>query len=333
MPPEVASDSAYRPRRTLLALGTAAVVALVGLPSASHADPQSISDVRRDVDQLYHESEIATERYNEAVGRLRAAEKRLKVVQDRIATQQRKLNALQDQLGAFAALAYRNGGIDETLQLFTSNNPEEFLSQAVTLDQLSAQQTGVLRQVQAAQQELVATRLRADAEIADIEAANKELREEKKTVERKLSQAQALLNRLTAEQRSQLNSSPVIKLPIIPAVGRALAAVNYAKAQIGDPYVWGADGPDSFDCSGLTMMAWRAAGVSLPHSSAQQYGYGTHISKSSLLPGDLVFFYAPISHVGIYIGGGLMIHSPRPGKDVEVASISTMPYAGATRVG
>ncbi|MCI0689808.1 MAG: hypothetical protein L0Y54_21600, partial [Sporichthyaceae bacterium] len=148
-----------------------------------------MSDVRRQVEQLSHEGEIATERYNEAVGRLQAAEKRLKVVQDRIATQQGKLNVLQDELGAFAAFAYRNGGIDKTLQLLTSDDPSQFLEQATTLDQISDQQAGVLRRLQLAQQELQTTRLEADREIAEIESARKELSAHKRTVEEKLRRA------------------------------------------------------------------------------------------------------------------------------------------------
>jgi cell wall-associated NlpC family hydrolase len=116
-----------------------------------------------------------------------------------------------------------------------------------------------------------------------------------------------------------------------PASGRAAVAVRTAFAQLGDPYVWAADGPGSFDCSGLTSYAWRAAGVSLPHSSRAQYASGRKVSRSDLRPGDLVFFYHPISHVGIYIGGGRMIHAPHPGASVTVASISRGSYAGAIR--
>lgn len=116
-----------------------------------------------------------------------------------------------------------------------------------------------------------------------------------------------------------------------PASGRAAVAVRTAFAQLGDPYVWAAGGPGSFDCSGLTSYAWRAAGVSLPHSSRAQYASGRKVARSDLQPGDLVFFYHPISHVGIYIGGGRMIHAPHPGTGVQIGSIGEMSYAGAVR--
>ncbi|SDS96246.1 C40 family peptidase [Microlunatus soli] len=108
-------------------------------------------------------------------------------------------------------------------------------------------------------------------------------------------------------------------------------AVAYAKAQLGDPYSYGANGPGSFDCSGLTQAAWRSAGVSLPHNTNAQYSKARHISKSQLRPGDLVFFYSGMSHVGLYVGNGKVIHAPKPGSSVEYIKMSYMPYAGAAR--
>jgi cell wall-associated NlpC family hydrolase len=112
---------------------------------------------------------------------------------------------------------------------------------------------------------------------------------------------------------------------------RVVKVLKYACGQIGEPYSWGADGPGSWDCSGLTLMAWRQAGVSLPHSSRMQIGYGNRVSRSDLQAGDLVFFNSPISHVGIYIGAGLMVHAPKPGRNVGVAALISN-YAGAVRL-
>jgi peptidoglycan DL-endopeptidase CwlO len=115
--------------------------------------------------------------------------------------------------------------------------------------------------------------------------------------------------------------------------GKGAKALAYAKAQLGEPYVRNAAGPSSWDCSGLTMMAWGSVGVSLPHSSRQQFGRGQPVAKSDLQSGDLVFFYSDISHVGLYAGNGQVIHAPRPGKSVEYIKMSYMPYAGARRPG
>ena len=119
----------------------------------------------------------------------------------------------------------------------------------------------------------------------------------------------------------------------VPVSGRAAAAVQYALAQVGDSYVYGATGPDAFDCSGLTMRAWAQAGVSLPHSSSAQFASGPRIAASDLQPGDLVFYYSPISHVGIYIGNGMIVHAANPSTGVAVSSVSSMPYSGAVRPG
>ncbi|GAA2757711.1 C40 family peptidase [Actinopolymorpha rutila] len=121
--------------------------------------------------------------------------------------------------------------------------------------------------------------------------------------------------------------------PVPSGSGRGATALAFAKAQLGEPYVFGADGPNSWDCSGLTMGAWRSAGVSLPHSSRSQYAISTKISKSQLQPGDLVLFYSDRHHVGIYAGNGMVIHAPRPGKTVEYIKMKYMPYAGAVRPG
>ena len=123
-------------------------------------------------------------------------------------------------------------------------------------------------------------------------------------------------------------------MPAAPAAsGNAGTAVATALAQVGDPYSYGAAGPDAFDCSGLTMFAWRAAGVSLPHSSSMQAGMGVPVSPSAMQPGDLVFYYSPISHVGMYIGGGRIVHAPNSGSVVQVVGVHMMPLAAVRRVG
>ncbi|NJQ00696.1 C40 family peptidase [Streptomyces zingiberis] len=118
----------------------------------------------------------------------------------------------------------------------------------------------------------------------------------------------------------------------VPVSGtKAQQAIEFARSQIGKPYVWGATGPNSYDCSGLTGAAWKAAGVSLPRTTYDQVNTGTRVAKSAMRPGDLIFFYGDISHVGLYIGDGQMIHAPKPGTNVRVESIDTMPFYAATR--
>jgi len=351
-----------------LTLGTGATAMLATVP-AVHAEPRpTISQVERRVGELYHAAEQATERYNDARIALADAERRFGQAQSRVATQQAELARKQAVIGAIAASAYRSGGVDESLKVLLADDPKQFLARASALRVLSQRQAQSVHEAQLARQELEAQKAAAARKLAAVEKWRRELATEKATVERNLRSAQEQLNNLRAEERRRLaeerarqaearrlaeerrrlaerasrnqqQTSPARRSsggrqsgsPPAPVSGRAGEAVNFARAQLGDRYVYGAAGPDAWDCSGLTMMAWRAGGVSLPHSSSAQYSAGTHVSRSQLQPGDLVFFYSPISHVGIYIGGGDMIHAPNPSERVQISPISQMPYAGATR--
>jgi cell wall-associated NlpC family hydrolase len=360
-------DGSYRPRRILLTLIAAAAVTLASMP-AVHADPRpTIEQVQRRVGDLYHTAEQATERYNDARIALADAERKFAQAQSRVAAQQAELAKKQEVIGALAVEAYRSGGVDPKLRLLLAEDPKQVLERASALDLLSERQAASIRAVADAQRVMQADRLVAAQQLAAVERWRQTLAKEKSTVEGNLRAAQEQLNSLRAEERRRLaaaearrraaeaaearrqaaalaqrasrsrTSAPTPSAPTPstasapPVSGRAAEAVKYAYAQLGDRYVWGAAGPDAFDCSGLTMMAWRAAGVSLPHSSRMQYDVGTKVSRSQLQPGDLVFFYSPISHVGIYIGGGKMIHAPNPSQRVKIDPISYMPYTGASR--
>jgi cell wall-associated NlpC family hydrolase len=121
--------------------------------------------------------------------------------------------------------------------------------------------------------------------------------------------------------------------PVAAPTAGAQVAVNTALAQLGDPYAWAGAGPNSFDCSGLTQYAYAAAGISLPHSSSMQSRMGTPVSRSALQPGDLIFFYSPVSHVAMYIGNGQMVHASTSGQPVKVANVDSMPgYNSAWRI-
>jgi cell wall-associated NlpC family hydrolase len=311
------------------------------IPDRGHATPRpSLTEVRRQVEALHHKAEQATERYNDARIALRDAERRLGQAQRRAAGQQAQVSSLQSIVGAFAAASYRSGGLDQTLQLVFAKDPKQFIDRASALDALSLRQAQALRRTMIARQELHANQLAAAQQLTAVEQHRAALAANKAEVQRNLRSAQALLNSLEAEQRERLmprasrSSSRVGGSDSYtgPASGRAAAAVRYAYAQLGDPYEWGAAGPNSFDCSGLTMMAWKQAGVSLPHSSRQQFSAGSRVSRSQLQPGDLVFYYSPISHVGIYIGNGKMIHAPHPGDVVKIDPVSYISsYAGAVR--
>ena len=327
---------AARPVRGLVAVCAAFALAVSVQGSVSAAPRLDVEEARRQVEALYHKAEQATERYNEARMALQDAERKFARAQKLASGKQAVVAELQRTVGAFAANAYRNGGMDQTLQLVFSDDPEAFISRAASLDALSSREAGALRKVVEARRELQANQTAAAQQLAVVEAQRKALATEKVEVEKNLRAAREVLNRLEAKDRetfsraSRTDPREVLKDLPLPNP-RAAKAIEFALAQIGDRYVWGASGPDGWDCSGLTMAAWRKAGVSLPHSSAQQYSGGDKIPRSELQPGDLVYFYSPISHVGMYLGNGRMVHAPNPGRRVEIAPISQMPYTGATR--
>jgi cell wall-associated NlpC family hydrolase len=309
----------------------------VAVPSAGHAEPSNITDAQREIAELYHQAEVATEKYNEYRSEIQVAEKRLSVTQYAIQVQQARVDQLLRESGIYAAMAYQTGGVDQSLQLLLADSPQQFLRRASVLDRLTQQQVDGLRKVEVVRQQLLATKVTAGQQISEIGSLREELLDQRDEIEAKLRRAQWLLSKLEADQRDFLASTGSLKVPSsvmanLPG-GRAGTAIKFAIAQIGEPYVWGADGPGSWDCSSLTQKAWAAAGVAIPRVSHEQAAVGISVSKANLQPGDLVFFYSPISHVGIYIGEGLMIHAPNPSTVVKVTQIDMLPYAGARRVG
>jgi peptidoglycan DL-endopeptidase CwlO len=176
----------------------------------------------------------------------------------------------------------------------------------------------------------------AEAEKKAMAKANAEGRAATKAQEKANADGRAPTNaqaKTNAEGRAATKASPDSTRSSVTASSKGTKALAFAKAQLGEPYARSGAGPSAWDCSGLTMKAWGSVGVSLPHSSRQQYGRGRPVAKSELQLGDLVFFYSDIHHVALYAGNGQVIHAPRPGKSVEYIKMSYMPYAGARRPG
>ncbi|MGW6273999.1 NlpC/P60 family protein [Streptomyces sp. NPDC055060] len=328
---------------------TAATIALAGAATATafdgtgHADPRlSPAEVKSKVDALYREAEVATEKYNGAKEKAENAEKSLGELRDEAARKTEKLNAAREGLGSLAAAQYRSGGIAPSVQLALSSDPDQYLERAALADRADSRRAATVAGVQKQLQEIDQLRTEADTTLAHLKSRQAELNRHKKTVTGKLDAAKRLLSQLTGEQRAEVAGEDrasrtagrdgVSGTPPKAADARASAAVSYAYKALGSPYVWGATGPDAFDCSGLTQAAYRSAGVELPRTTYAQIATGERVPRSQLQPGDLVFFYQGISHVGLYVGNGQMIHAPNPSAPVRLAPISQMPFAGATRV-
>ncbi|MFG3245782.1 NlpC/P60 family protein [Streptomyces sp. NPDC048187] len=339
-----------QPSRTRVTVLTTAAAAAVALSSqAANAAPSekpSKDEVKAKVDKLYEEAEQATEKYNGAKEKQEKLQKEISTIQDNVARGQEELNELRDGLGSMASAQYRSGGIDPSLQLFLSADPDNYLDKASTLDQLSGQQVEALKKIQVKQRDLAQQRSEASEKLKDLSATRTELGKKKKQVQGKLSAAQKLLNTLTAQERSALQeeeqrSNRASERQVLtggkstPASGRAGAAFAAAQSKIGTPYVYGATGPSSFDCSGLTSWAYAQAGVGIPRTSQAQANYGTRISSMSQLQvGDLVFFFSDLHHVGLYAGNGQVLHAPRTGTNVRYESMSTIggPFMFGVRV-
>jgi peptidoglycan DL-endopeptidase CwlO len=325
-------------KRLISALSGLAFAATVGLvPGAAQADPD-IDDVEANVDRLYHEAEEAQERYHDVKLELDDLERDLSSLEHDQKRQDTRLDAARTEVRDSVIRQYQGESMSAVGQVFVSEDPSAFLDQMATMTSYSDLQSQLFS---AYSREAKALDIRRDAtqqRVDEIAALEKKLSDEKDTVDAKLAEAKELLSRLEAEERERMTtvsrSAPrAPDLPDVAASGRAGAAVQFAMAQVGDAYVYGAAGPDAYDCSGLTMSAWAAAGVSLPHSSSAQYSSGPHIAASALQPGDLVFYYSPISHVGMYIGNGQIVHAANPSTGVQVAGLYSMPYSGAVRPG
>ncbi|MFC9464676.1 C40 family peptidase [Streptomyces coelicoflavus] len=339
-----------QPSRTRVTVLTTAAAAAVALSSqAANAAPSekpSKDEVKAKVDKLYEEAEQATEKYNGAKEKQEKLQKEISTIQDNVARGQEELNELRDGLGSMASAQYRSGGIDPSLQLFLSADPDNYLDKASTLDQLSGQQVEALKKIQVKQRDLAQQRSEASEKLKDLSATRTELGNKKKEVQGKLSSAQKLLNTLTAQEKAALQkeeqrANRTSERQVLtggkstPASGRAAAAFAAAQSKIGTPYVYGATGPSSFDCSGLTSWAYAQAGVGIPRTSQAQTGAGTRISSASQLQvGDLVFFFSDLHHVGLYAGNGQVLHAPRTGTNVRYESMGTIggPFMFGVRV-
>ncbi|WP_327234908.1 NlpC/P60 family protein [Streptomyces sp. NBC_01317] len=345
---------------------TAATLALAGAATATagaaagsaHAEPRlTAAQVKSKVDRLYEQAEAATEKYNGAKEKADDARDALNELRDEATRRTERLNTSRAALGSIATAQYRAGGLTPTVQLALSSDPDTFLQAAALAERTAAHQASTVTRIRKELAAIAELRIRADDRLVDLKARQNEVAARKTTVQKRLTAAEDLLDTLTAQERARYAeqesagaqdqqvrygaartdgaltragrsaSRPASQAPS----SRAAAAVAFAYAAIGKPYVWGATGPGSFDCSGLTQAAWAAAGVSLPRTTYTQINAGQRVPRSQLAPGDLVFFYSGISHVGIYVGDGKMIHAPRTGTNVRIAPIDEMPFAGATR--
>lgn len=320
---------------TLVALLTALATVAIGLatsPSAS-AKPD-LETVKKQVEKLDRQAEAASERYNAAKVKVAETQTRLRALNSDLGRQQALVSTMREQVAAMVVDQYQGNALSTTSQVVLSANPDAFLNGLNAVATYNSQRGQVMSQYTTELNRLKLRKAAVKDEASRLTKLERSMKADKVEIDEKAAKARAVLDKLEAKARAAiLGGGYTGPLPGVDASGRAAVAIRYAMAQVGKSYVYGASGPNSFDCSGLTMRAWGAAGVGLPHSSGAQQGYGRRVSESELQPGDLVFYYSPVSHVGMYIGNGLIVNAENPRSGVRVTGLHAMPYVGAVRPG
>lgn len=348
--------------RFALAGGLAAIlVATMG--ATAHADPNAVAQAREKLEAIQQESSALDQKLITTHERVAKAEEKLKTLTADLKAQEKKVAGMADQMGDVATLQMQQSSFGMTAQLLTGSSSENFLSGLATYQSEIDRANAGVQQFQLDQAKLATLREDAEATEAQLkkdEAATKKLAEEYQAKE---DEAQRVYDRLSDEERQRLaaeqaaaeaaaaaraeeaaaasRSRTAAAAPAdtttppvtVDASGRAAGAVSAALSKVGSAYVWGTSGPNTFDCSGLTSWAYRQVGITLSRSSSAQWsGAGRRVSVSDIQPGDLVFYYSPVSHVGMYIGNGMIVHAANPRTDVTTASLFSMPLTGVRRV-
>jgi peptidoglycan DL-endopeptidase CwlO len=353
-------------RRALIPLVLTLLLALAGATAvgAAPAQPKApdaalaakAKALQAKLDAQHAEVERLAERLNATEDRRDRLQRRLDGLQARQRAAQKELDAAQAQLDEQARATYMSGPQWMLGELVGGANPTDAMRRIPMQKAALEARAAIVTDVRIRKDEVDSLNERVAADLAEAQLVHQRQDDERRQVQRLATQLQQTLDKideqlagyLEAEQARSEAARRAAWSGYMSGVGTvqswlqagpvARAAVRWALAQLGDPYRWGATGPDSFDCSGLTSSAYRAAGVSIPRVSRAQWGAGLHVQVDRLLPGDLVFYAdnpgdpASIHHVGLYIGNGLMVHAPHTGDVVRVASIWRESYAGATRI-
>jgi len=317
-----------------LAAATAALALLV--PAADSlaqttSPPPSLTTLVAQAKQLEFQINALSEQYDGLRIQLSRAQADAQIAEQAAARDATALASGQLAVAQLAAENYMSAGLDPTLQALTAGNPEQFLSQASTiteLDQSSGDEVSILSDEESQDQR---ARQTADQQLATASALAAQLNAKKEAINAAIDQVNSAAMKQAMAIFTQTGQYPDITIPTANTVGaQALAA---ALSRRGDPYVWGAAGPGAFDCSGLVVWAFAQEAITLPHYTGDLWNSGLHIPRADLEPGDLVFFFSDISHVGIYLGNGLMVDAPDFGETVRIDPVYWAYYVGAVRIG
>jgi cell wall-associated NlpC family hydrolase len=332
--------TARRRARAVLALSAVLVAAATGLlaPSPASADPTTSAQAQALVAEAAQQLTAIDEQLHEAELIVAAQQQAAADAAATAAAAQAALDVHAPRIRAIAQTGFTAENQSRVAAFLTSDSADELVQQMTTLDMIAAHTNAVVAEVAAAQDAAEQARATADQAAAAAGASLEQLQVQRAEVTKKVADYQADFARLSAAEQAAVTTAVGGRslqaprdLPMPP--GAAGEAIRAALAQVGDPYQHAASGPDAFDCSGLTSYAYAAAGITLPHSSRAQSQLGTQVSRSELQPGDLVFFYTPISHVALYIGNGMMVHARTYGSPVAVTSVDQRGYRFGVRLG
>jgi cell wall-associated NlpC family hydrolase len=317
-------------RRAVYALLGAAVLA-VSVPagllltsSTAQASPTATADLQKKINQEAHNLDLANERYNQLKVTLAKTKAKAATLAAQVAPLDAEVKAASKTVDAVAVAAYKGSTVSQFTALLTAGSPGNLMDRLNTLNGLAATQQQGLNTLTTARTALATQQTKLNVLVAQQTNQVSGLAADKTKIQTQLTALQTQQAQLPTGTTTGVQGSTTASTPPPAVSGSAAKVVAYAYAQLGKPYVFGAAGPDSFDCSGLTMMAWEQVGVHLDHASfTQMNDQTTPVSRADLIPGDLVFFYGG-EHVGIYVGNNSVIHAPEPGDVVKISTIDWM---------
>ena len=316
-----------------LAGAVAAVGVIVSGPAAAHATP-SPSNIEAQIDKQWNELEPVIEQYNHVHGQLLTNRARLDQISARLNPLELQVNLAMSQVRGLAVDAYMQGAPNAMSAMIISGSPAALTEKLLYVDQLARHQQEQISGVAKLRDKFAADKRDLDTLTAAVASRDTELAKQKASIQQKIDQLQKL--RTQAYGASGGDSGPLRTgpCPVTYANDKGGRAAQKACSLIGKPYIFGAEGPAGYDCSGLTKTAWGSVGVHLEHYTRDQWNEGRPVSRADLKPGDLVFYYpGSLHHMGIYVGGGMIVHAPHTGDRVRMAAINRSPVAGYRRPG
>ncbi|WP_055533051.1 C40 family peptidase [Streptomyces graminilatus] len=317
-------------------------------PSVTLPPNRDLVAVQKRLEKLYHDAAVATDAYNAAEEQTERQSTEIVELAQEIAKGQKRLAELKDRAGAAARAQYRSGGLPPRARLWLSDDPQAWLDGVSRIRQGEKATEGLLAELTRTQQDLELYAQDATAQWQRLDTSRKARAAAQKKIKQQITAAENLESQLAKEEKERLAAlereaaaraqtswlgSGILDDLDGNATAQGRKAVEFATAQVGKPYEWGAEGPGTFDCSGLTSAAWAAAGIPIPRTSQEQWAQLPHVDIKDMRPGDLIVYFDDASHIAMYVGDGKIVHAPRPGRTVTITGAGSMRILGVVRPG